>query len=239
MMRCRKCDKEIQDREHRKVAEWVFCPDCFEELLLKPSEKETAGKEDTAKIPEFEAGTVCQVCKKEIADDALRKLGIWEVCHACFGILVSRPKQTAVEDEKNDTDAEDDENKGNDIQVDLTQSAECGGCGRTIPLGGGKETNGKILCPECHVNFTIRRTPNDSEEPDSREKDSMAIRTEIGNPDMCDCCGRKPRTAEALAEIEGFLICRACLSADSETALGIAREKHRRRLLRINDEIAR
>ena len=38
-MQCKKCGKDLSGEEHRMVAEWPFCMDCFQQLMEKPAKK--------------------------------------------------------------------------------------------------------------------------------------------------------------------------------------------------------
>ena len=47
-MQCKQCGKDIAGEEHRMVAEWPFCMDCFQQLMEKPAEKAESPAETPA-----------------------------------------------------------------------------------------------------------------------------------------------------------------------------------------------
>ena len=98
-MQCKQCGKDIAGEEHRMVAEWPFCIDCFQQLMEKPAEKvkdEAAadtppeapaepvaepGKKDVSVEVVFEQEKQkCTLCGKETEGEQYKKVGIWTFC---------------------------------------------------------------------------------------------------------------------------------------------------------------
>jgi len=53
-MECRECGKDITNAEHKMVAEWPFCLECFQRLLEKPKKPEPEPEPEPEPAPEAE-----------------------------------------------------------------------------------------------------------------------------------------------------------------------------------------
>ncbi|QTA81221.1 Uncharacterized protein dnl_35520 [Desulfonema limicola] len=148
-MNCQKCKKEIIPGMEKKVADWSFCEDCFQELLNKPEKKaeEPALSHKTEKI-------LCHLCKNKISEDSCKKTGIWKFCPECHASLNFSPKQKSGINEEDKELTPEEANRGTpeinlNPRFDFMKSEKCQECGRDIPVGGSRKVNGKHLCPEC------------------------------------------------------------------------------------------
>jgi hypothetical protein len=59
---------------------------------------------------------------------------------------------------------------------------------------------------------------------------------EVEAPEGCESCGKEV-PEDKLQTVEGFGICRACLSSDAELAVHLARARHQKRLQRLREEL--
>jgi len=249
-MKCRGCDRELVDGEdYRMVAEWAFCAPCFENLMKGPGEPaERQPAEGAAPAPEREGSApspvLCSVCKRPLRPEEGKKLGIWSFCPECYGDLESFAR--AVE-------SPDDEGAGEDgaegagtaaqaveepeggvagVTIELAKYIRCKGCGRRIPQGGSKTVDGEPYCPDCYYALADEKegksaAPPVPASPDQTDQSGIAPRRD--GEDRCACCDR-PLRKDSGGEVEGFALCRACLSTDPDLAVRIARERHRRLL---------
>ena len=255
-MICRGCGKDIADDDCRKVAEWPFCPSCFEGLMKGPgkTEADRPPGQLQARSDAADAGSKalrCVVCKKELEPGEHKKLGSWTFCSGCYQELVTIPNAVAAEAEdagQSEADAGDAEAQaeGNDaliarVSVGLAAYVQCKGCGRRIPQGGARVVNGETFCPDCYYAMPAEaKTPSVQTlpgAPQAPSKKDLSDRVEThGAEDRCACCDRALRTG-FFSEVDGFILCRACLSTDAELAVQIARQRHRRLLDRLRDEL--
>jgi hypothetical protein len=256
-MICRGCGKEIVDgEEYRMVAAWPFCLSCFEGLMKGP------GKTDADRPPEqlqarpaaADAGPKaprCAVCKKELEPGEHKKLGIWTFCSGCYQELVTIPNAEVVEAEdtghnKADAGEADAQAEGKEaliarVSVGLAAYVQCKGCGRRIPQGGARIVNGEAFCPDCYYAMPAEEETESVqtllEAPQPPSKTDLPDRDEThGAEDRCACCDRPLRTG-FFSEVDGFTLCRACLSTDAELAVQIARQRHRKLLGRLRNEL--
>lgn len=265
-MICRGCGRDIVDGEDfSMVAEWPFCAPCFEGLLegrRKGAEEhveETAGADSAAAGSGGQAPVRCGVCQREMVAGEERKLGPWTFCPQCFGELVSMPKVEVVGAEatgegeaegeagcpeaKAGAEAAYEKEGGIDrVSVGFATYVRCKGCGRRIPLGGCKSVDGEPFCPDCYYALPAEEKPiptSDAPSPALQEAWKMESQGEDvahGVEERCACCHRLLRSG-SYDEVDGFLLCRACLSTDAASAVQIARERHRRVLDRLKDEL--
>lgn len=244
MVECRKCGKEIDEGDVKKVAEWPFCPNCFSGLFNKRAETSGAAPvaEDSpdSRPAEHAAPMKCRACLKPIENGEYKTLGIWTYCPECYEDLTARPPvpEASPDDEDENQPPEAPEPPGE--QIDYTQPVQCGGCGRTIPLGGGKPAGDHILCPDCYYELARRiqvhiRT-DVAPEKDSRAEHDVSDVPVPSESEACASCGKKV-AASRLKETNGFMICKACLTADPELALEIARDRHQKYLRRLKHQL--
>ncbi len=250
-MQCKSCRKEFEDDQARMVADWAFCPDCFEKLInppKAPEENEAApspASPEPAEAPSPEEED-CHLCKQPFSPERLKKTGIWKFCPDCYTSLTYRPEPPAVETTEEDAAEADSGETDPRIHVQVTpdvmRDIQCNGCGRQIPERGAKEMDGKRLCPDCFyaVPEDKRTSPPaqsapDHPQPESAQQHSDAAVTERPGQ-RCECCER-PIPPEHLQVMDGYFICRPCRTTDPDTALRIAEKRHRRRLRQLNQEI--
>lgn len=243
-MKCRGCGKELVEGDDcRMVAEWPFCPSCFEALMRGPAKPQETPA--AAVVPEQEPATArCSACKRELAPGEGGKFGIWTFCPECYADLASMTRDEPAGDEE--TAAEEDglsneqalKNAENDalaarVAVSLATYVNCKGCGRRIPVGGSRNVVGEPYCPDCYYALTEKEAEIPGTLPAGEATENLPAPE---GEDRCACCGRPLRTGFH-DTVEGFPLCGACLSTDSTLALQIARERHRRLLDRLRNEL--
>ena len=245
-MKCKNCGKEIVDDAYRKVAEWTFCPECFQGFLDKSENKATPAETETPNALPSEANDAirCPLCGKTIGDGPVKKVGIWTFCPDCYASLAHRPEPEIAAPETTQTDnsnleGPDGEEMGaqSATRLNPVEPVNCRACGRKIPMGGAREVDGQFLCPDCYsewvkrvnvsLQFATQQKTGDVG-PGDRHPDSH----HPGKTTDCESCGRKV-PADLLEETEGFLICPACRSTDIDLALKLAHTRHRKKLERL------
>ncbi|MEN6486522.1 MAG: hypothetical protein ABFD98_16725 [Syntrophobacteraceae bacterium] len=242
-MKCRGCGKElVEGDDYRMVAEWPFCPSCFEDLMKGPAKpRETPAApvvQEQAPAPER-----CSACKRELAPGEGGKFGIWTFCPECYGDLVSLTRDETAGDEEtaenedglSGAEAREDAEKdavAARVAVGLATYVNCKGCGRRIPVGGSRNVDGELYCPDCYYALTEKEAQNPEARPAGIPGEAPGKHRPAEGEDRCACCDR-PLRAGFHDTVEGFPLCGACLSTDSALALQIARERHRRLLDRL------
>jgi formylmethanofuran dehydrogenase subunit E len=262
-MQCKKCGKDIAGGEHRMVAEWPFCMDCFQQLMEKPAKKvepevelEAPGepepeKEDVSVEVVFEQEKQkCTLCGKETEGEQYKKVGIWTFCSECHLDMTPRPKPPPPpEPEEEPVDEEEEAALRARFQIKYMHRVKCVGCGKMIPGGGSKQVEEEPYCPDCYYALPeeVRQAAEEAqaaatagEEADpAKDSPEEAIPTEVRElqkPEGCESCG-KAVPEDNLQTVEGFSICQACLSSDAELAVHLARARHQKRLQRLKDEL--
>jgi hypothetical protein len=183
------CENEIEDGKSREMLGLVFCPTCYENLVMRPDI-----------TPRTESG------------DA-------------EGEIVP-PEKPAVAQ----------------VRVDFVKPAQCHGCGRQIPAVGVKEFDGKPYCPDCYYNLPEIKAQKPKPFPATASGQQGKAEKEQAPPEgqesglRCQACQR-PVLPTNLKTVEGFEICLACLATDANTALDIARTRHRRILEKMKKAI--
>jgi hypothetical protein len=262
-MQCKKCGKDLAGEEHRMVAEWPFCMDCFQQLMEKPAKKvepevevepsaETEpDKEDVSVEVVFEqARQKCTLCEKEIEGDQYKKVGIWTFCPECHLDMTPRPKPPPPpEAEEEVVDEAEEAAMRARFRVKYIHRVKCSACGRMVPEGGSKQVEEEPYCPDCFYALPeeVRQAAEEAEaaamageeaEPAEVSPEGAIPREvhELETPEGCESCGKK-LAEDQLQTVEGFAICQACLSSDAELAVHLARARHQKRLQRLKDEL--
>lgn len=142
-MNCKGCGTDLSEKQHKMVAHWCFCLECFESLL---SEKKEMPRDEPEKRASVGQVRRCGVCKVELTEGrAVDMLGL-TFCSVCHQALVKRPDPKPREDPEEETLPP----AVAQVPVDVRKTAECQGCGRTIPAIGSKDIDGEPYCPECY-----------------------------------------------------------------------------------------
>ena len=272
-MQCKKCSTDIAGEEHRMVAEWPFCLDCFQQLIEKPAKKvepeieveppaePEPEKEDVSVSVVFQQEELkCTLCERKIVGEQYQKVGIWTFCPECNLDMTPRPKPPPPpEPEEEPVDEEEEAASRARFRVKFTHRIKCAECGRMIPEGGSKQVEEEPYCPDCYYGLPeeVRQaaeeaeaaevaveetepaeTPGEEGEPAaiSREEPPPVEIAEIEAPEGCESCGKEV-PEDKLQTVEGFGICRACLSSDAELAVHLARARHQKRLQRLREEL--
>ena len=85
-MKCKKCEKDIICDDYKKVADWFFCLECFDDLMQqseKKAESEAKPESDNRQIPVSDKKAIqpeknnCSVCGAEIEKETGKRLGTW------------------------------------------------------------------------------------------------------------------------------------------------------------------
>lgn len=168
-MNCKGCNKNIYQDNYKKIADWIFCFDCFDSLMNR-----TGPKQQPAQQPEFQSepqtdesqGTespdselktknqsnTCKICNIGIDKGKEKKLGIWTLCEACHNDLTFKPEKKMPPEPSDNTQAD---NHGDDARtldqgpVNRNETIICHDCGRDILVIAAKEEDGNFLCPDC------------------------------------------------------------------------------------------
>jgi hypothetical protein len=262
-MQCKKCGKDIAGEEHRMVAEWPFCLDCFQQLMEKPAKKVEPEVEVEAPAepePETEDVSVsvvfeqarqkCTLCEKEIEGEQYKKVGIWMFCPDCHLDMTPRPKPPPPpEPEEEPVDEEEEAALRARFQIKYMHRVKCVGCGKMIPGGGSKQVEEEPYCPDCYYGLPeeVRQAAEEAQAAAMAVEEAEAVEVspeeaitrevyELETPEGCESCG-KAVPEDKLQTVEGFAICQACLSSDAELAVHLARARHQKRLQRLKEEM--
>lgn len=256
-MKCRGCGRELGLDDYRMVAEWPFCGECFEGLMKKAEDRLPVrdGKTAEALSETHPAPGRCDLCQRPLEVGEGRRVLTWVLCPECYQDLILSPPSQAPPEENAAGPAVEPTHEAHDlgksegeeeptvrVEVKLTSFVHCAGCGRRIPEAGSRVVDGAPLCPDC---FYASLEPRESRPVPlgpvtTKEERGDQVHPEIGvRPDdvnRCAACGRSLDDG-AFDRLEGFVICRACSSSDRDLALQIAREKHRRFLHRMKEQL--
>jgi len=262
-MQCKKCGKDIAGEEHRMVAEWPFCLDCFQQLMEKPAkeveseveveppaEPEPEKKDVSVEVVFEQARQRCTLCEKEIEGDQYKKVGIWMFCPDCHLDMTPRPKPPPPpEPEEEEVDEEEEAAMRARFRVKYMHRVKCVGCGKMIPGGGSKQVEEEPYCPDCYYGLPeeVRQAAEEAQAAAmageetklaeiTPEEPAPAKPTKVEAPEGCASCG-KDVPEDELQTVEGFAICQACLSSDAELAVHLARARHQKSLQRLRDEL--
>jgi len=94
-VKCKNCHKNISEAEGRKVADWVFCRDCFDKLMSKPVEENDRKAPDApateqAAVSSAAPEAACHICGRRLETGRAKKVGSWTFCSTCHADLVHR-----------------------------------------------------------------------------------------------------------------------------------------------------
>ncbi|SEM09520.1 hypothetical protein SAMN04489760_10426 [Syntrophus gentianae] len=242
-MECKKCGIDLSGREYKTVASWAFCLECFQALMDKAEErkKEPAEPQPTTATEE---PLHCLLCEREVEPDTAHEMLGMMLCLECYENLIRKPEIPPRPEASGQEPDQDRSEKPAvmQVRVDFSSPVQCYGCGRQIPAIGSKSFDGHPYCPDCYYRLpeieARKPKPFPKAEPD-RSGESTAASMNAGEQPagrICSACQRRVLPAN-LKTIEGFEICLACLTTDPETALEIARIRHRKALERIRKEL--
>jgi hypothetical protein len=153
-MNCKGCGKNISGNEYKKVADWTFCPGCFDDLMHRSEQKP-----ETAKSPGSDPRTkdTCRICDVEIDKGQGKKLGIWTLCQTCHDDMTFRPKEKPVPEGTEETPEDTEEERSEDTageRIKTNRTIACSGCGRSILAVAAKEDQDNFYCPDCFYKKT-------------------------------------------------------------------------------------
>ncbi len=255
-MECKQCGKSVTEEELHRVADWVFCAECFGRLMEKtsrPPEASVEASDGVAGGDSSEAAAVarCSLCEKPIDPATAKDLGVWKFCADCMDGLARRPDPPRPDPESGAVAPDEGEPESprirTHVQMDVRRTIFCDGCGRQIPEHGSRGTDGKRLCPECFYG-----DPGGSDDPVPAEPEAgegpagepiapkasadQAKAPADDGPIRCECCDR-PILSFPTETVEGYFLCRPCLTTDADAALEIARNRHKIRLKQLKTQI--
>ena len=229
-MECRACGRDLSGAEHRMVAEWPFCLDCFERLLKRPEPTPTDRAPAHARVspsPAPQTGPLCIVCGRDVAGRDHVSLGPLVVCAECVEGLGT----PSTEEETDEAQVRDEPREK--VAAEPRRYVNCTACGRRIPEGGSKSSGDQRYCPDCYRALPVPEDASGaSEEP--RDDGSAGLSAEATQ--QCECCQRSLHPG-AYAVQEGFVLCQACLSTDHGAAIDIARARHLKRMLALKEDL--
>ena len=175
-MNCKGCNKEIIGNEYKKVADWVFCLDCFDKLMNPPEPESGQNNHDLRESDsekccgdfsdkdQADKRQKCKICENEIEPGKEKKLGIWVLCESCYNDMTFAPdrKDSGIgsaqgdeNDRHNEDSASDDDTEANSDNNDNTERINtgktilCADCGRIILEIAAKKDGDDLLCPDC------------------------------------------------------------------------------------------
>ncbi len=224
-MKCYKCGKEIVDGEYKKVADWVFCNECFR-ALLENKESEQVDNTKKESLTEKKEEKRCQICGKSLSDKDVKSLLGLDFCPSCYEALLSKPKVIQKSSNKSKQNKLEHEYKVPQVEVNLRETIECFGCGRKIPKAGAKELDGHLYCPDCYKELLDVLEEKSKARLTIHVSNSTSTKLTSTSHITCQSCGRAVEK-KFIRQVEGFDICMACLSADPDTAIAIAKQRHK------------
>jgi formylmethanofuran dehydrogenase subunit E len=240
-MECKKCGIDLSDREYKNVAQWPFCLECFQAMMDRAEEKkeiaETPAREP-ARTPQR-----CLVCEKEIEQGAGREMLGLMFCLQCYENLVKKPAiPPRTEDEQKEAGMDRMAKPAvAQVRVDFHSQVKCYRCGRQVPAIGSKQFDGNPYCPDCYYALPEIKAQQPKHFPAAISEEAAVEKEHTASEEhetglRCQACQRQV-LPDNLRTIEGFEICVACLTTDQDTALDIARTRHRRTLEKIKKEL--
>jgi hypothetical protein len=215
------------------------------EEVVKPEKKEA-----TVEVVFETAKRKCTLCEKEIFGDQYKKVGIWTFCPECHLEMTPRPKPPPPpEPEEEAVDEEEEAAMRARFRIKYMHRVKCVGCGKMIPEGGSKQVEEEPYCPDCFYALPeeIRQAAEEAAAAAIAEEEAEVAEVspeetiprevhELETPEGCESCGKK-LAEDKLQTVEGFAICKACLSSDAELAVHLARARHQVRLKRLREEL--
>lgn len=245
-MTCKKCGIDLSGKEFRNVAQWPFCLDCFQALMEKAEAKKDELAETSAvrQEPPGEQQR-CLVCEKDIEKGSGREMLGLTFCQECYENLVRRPviKPRAETGEKEQALNPLEKQAVAQVRVDLKSPVQCHSCNRQIPAIASKSFDGHSYCPDCYYALPEIKAkkpkpfPKMAAAQPSSDEEADAGAEENGGGLRCQTCRRQVLPVN-LKTVEGFEICLACLTADREMALDIARKQQRKAMEKIKKELS-
>lgn len=243
-MECKKCGIDLSGKEYKNVAQWPFCLECFQALMNRAEEK----KADLPEIPVPEMATEkdkCLICENEIEKGTGHEMLGMMFCRECYENLVRKPDippRTEIVDKEQGMDRSEKPAVAQ-VRMDFKSPVQCYGCGRQIPAIAGKQFNCHLYCPDCY--YKLPEIKAQQPKPFSTAVSAQPIKAEetaAGTEEheegfICQACQRQVLSTD-LKTVDGFEICLACLTTDQDTALEIARTRHRKALEKIKKELS-
>jgi formylmethanofuran dehydrogenase subunit E len=259
---CKGCQSAIVEDQYRLVAEWPFCLECFERLRTGPARakpeplpdggasspnlrppSEPALTPAPAPDPQRGRGAKCVACERSLSPGDEAPFGI---CVQCRTGLIADPFRRILEQEARETAAREKAEKAAEetasepqeiVPVGVLGKKTCAGCARRLLEPGGYHTiDGKFFCPACA--YEARAKAQQREAASARAAVAVrSTRPASAVPAACEACDR-PLAAADVEAVEGFSLCRPCISVDVEAALDVARARHRARLRKLREGLA-
>ncbi|MCP3940806.1 MAG: hypothetical protein GY710_04900 [Desulfobacteraceae bacterium] len=234
-MKCKGCGKKISQNDYEKVADWIFCSDCFTVLMNPPEGKpesmegnlnDRSNKEASEEKIKF---NTCKICEVDIVKGEGKKLGIWTLCGSCYADMTFNNEKKTMP-EGSDKTREEIQEEISEItaqeRIDTNRTINCDGCGRTILAIAGKVDGDDSFCPDCFYKKA-------GELPGAVGSE---IQSKFGSSGHCMCCDKK--TEEFSIDTgETYNICKTCYSANPELAIEIAKERYQKYLNELREKL--
>jgi len=195
----------------------------------------------------------CVSCARPLSPNEEAPFGI---CVQCRTGLIAEPfKKILEQDAKEAAEREKareaaEETADTPMPLDIVPPGvlgkkTCAQCGRRLLEPGGYHViDGQWFCPACAHEARTKAKPQDVRHPASAGTAPASVRAAslpaavLAPPVVlvhCDACER-PTLSNELDRVEGFSLCKPCVSVDSDGALSVARARHRAKLKKLKDE---
>lgn len=235
---------------------------------VPPAPTRNAIRFSVAAAPTAEAFEVCKICRVELEAATAVDLGFWKVCESCYQSLnAPRLEGTEAEpvDEAEQArlaeQAAEEEAADRAHLASLRASIFCDGCGRTVKLGGTKAWQSagttERLCPDCNqrriraeaqgllARTTAAPVPGGTDVGGASNLDAPSEASAAPSQAdhagdrwaQCESCER-PLNNGPFEYVDGYAICNACMHADPDLAVDVARTRHRKHLQSLRDELS-
>ena len=194
--------------------------------------------------------TRCIACNRALSPNEEAPFGICVQCRTGliaepFKKLLEQDNKEAAEREKAREAAEAAAAAAAPVEVvtpGVLGKKTCAQCGRRLLEPGGYHViDGQWFCPSCAHAAQTNAKPSEVKHQASAGPASMRAPGAPGGAlpaamlINCDACDR-PTLSNDFDRIEGFSLCRPCVSVDLDGALSLARARHRAKLKKLKDE---
>ncbi|MEE2960795.1 MAG: hypothetical protein VYA34_08630 [Myxococcota bacterium] len=247
---CKSCGTKDFSAGERQVGQWKFCLTCFEKLMEAPQKipppatgvDMLKGAQSTQVPKPAKASFQCFICQAEVLGQPYKTLGEIKFCRNCVDGIAEAPRKKTIQAQAPSPLSSDPkpqatpllEPEQSEIRPGTLGAKRCTHCHRgLIEPGGYRMIDCEPWCPIC-VN-EVR--PEEVSKATSKPTDSEGKQPGITNtPNLsktesleCESCSRIASN-QNLQSVEGFNICHPCVVSDIQSALLVARGRHRKKL---------
>ena len=240
---CKRCGRDVGDKSSKRVADWVFCEECFQQLMDDATHRAAEPPPEAGPTPAPVKGDAppapaaaasCRGCKRALGEGEARVFLGLTFCPTCETVLREGLSPPAFDLAATDAEPPEPEPpRVEQVRVDHGAVTSCHRCRRQVKLLGSREHEGERYCPDCYRAVTAAGPhPEPGEVPRARSGPAQVVRVSVTpapRPEAtCMSCGQVSEVP--LEPLEGFAICPACRGTDPALAVEIARARHRRLL---------